>query len=196
MNIAILILAAGNSSRMKQPKQLLPVGNSTLINMAIKNALSIKASNVFCVLGAHFEDIKNSISHFDIDIIQNKDYHTGLSSSIVKGLKEIMPHNYDAVLVLLADQPKINSDYLDTLIKQSTLYPHKIIASIYNSNYGVPAIFPKHYFNQLLALKGDKGAKEILNSNLNDIKGVETKGQLIDIDTKEDYLNFLNNIQS
>lgn len=193
MNIAILILAAGGSSRMKATKQLLPIDNNTMLGLTIERALNSKANKVFCVLGAHSEDISKSIADYNVKIILNSEFEKGLSSSIIKGIESIKPYSFNAVLITLADQPNVDIEYINTLIDTSKKHSQHIIASNYSGNYGVPAIFPSKFFDQLLQLKGDKGAKIFLNSNSETVIAVEAKDQLIDIDTREDYLNYLKN---
>jgi len=195
MNIAILILAAGSSSRMGVAKQLLPVGQSTLLGISIKNALQSNASDTFCVLGANAESIKVTILKYNIETIINPNYKLGLSSSIVSGIKHIYTKNYDAVLIALGDQPLVTSQYLNTMIEAHKLNTENIIASRYNSTFGVPAIIPKLYFDQLLQLKGDKGAKDWLNSRKQTIISTESTN-LMDIDTKKEYQDYLNSIKS
>lgn len=190
MNIAILILAAGTSTRMGTAKQLLPVRDKTLLGLTIENAINSKANQVFCVLGANAETIEQSIKKYTIEIINNSNYKNGLSSSITEGIIYIITRNFDAVLIALGDQPKVESNYLNTLIDSFKNNPTQISASNYSNNAGVPAIFPKHYFEQLKHLKGDKGARELLNSHKDDIILFKTN-QLIDIDTKQDYDNLL-----
>ena len=191
MNIAILILAAGSSTRMGTIKQLLPVGNTTLLGITIENALKSNATKVYCVLGANFEAIRNSISNFRIEIIRNSDYENGLSTSISRGIEEIMHQDYDAILMVLADQPFINSETLNSLIQVYLIHPEKIVASSYESQVGIPVLIPKNYYSEFLKLSGDKGAKHFLNTNRDKIFAYNIKN-LTDIDTKEDYQELLN----
>ena len=191
MNVAILILAAGDSTRMGSPKQLLPLGDKTMIGCAIENALQSQANKVFCVLGANSEKINPSIENYDIETILNSNYKKGLSSSIVKGIETLQAAAFDAVLIMLADQPNVTTEYINTLIDAYRENPKNIITSKYSKTHGVPAVFPRKLYNQLQQLKGDKGAKTFLNASKN-IIGIDTNQPLIDIDTQEDYLNHLN----
>lgn len=191
MKTAILILAAGNSSRMESIKQLLPIGKKTLLGVAIENAKNSIADDVICILGAHYEKVEASIKHYNTEIIYNPNFKNGLSSSIVEGIKHIKSRAYSCVLIMLADQPKIKAPFLNELIHSFKLNPTKISASSYNKSIGVPAIFPKSNFKQLLQLKGDKGAKDYLNSNKVEVITLKNS-QLLDIDTPQDYLDFIN----
>ncbi|WP_296381494.1 nucleotidyltransferase family protein [Winogradskyella sp.] len=193
MNIAILILAAGNSSRMGVAKQLLPIGKTTLLGVTIENALQSNANQVSCILGANAEAVRTSISKYNIESIFNPNYESGLSSSIVSGIQYIINQNFDAVLILLGDQPLIKGKYLNEMINTYKNNGTKIIASTYDNTFGVPTIIPKTYFNQLLKLKGDKGAKDFLNTRKEDIIPLK-KTNLMDIDTKKEYQDYLNSI--
>lgn len=189
MKIAILILAAGQSSRMKRTKQLLPIGNNTLLGTVIQHALNTKRTNVYCVLGAESEKIKSSIQKYNLSIIINREYKQGMSTSIKKGVEFIVDNNYDGVFVILGDQPLIDTNYLNKVVETFNANPNKIVATKYSNVIGVPALFPKTYFNLLKNLSGDKGAREILNKNENLI-ALSTSG-LLDIDTKAQYDDFI-----
>ena len=190
MNIGIVILAAGMSSRMGTPKQLLPLNDTTLLGFAIENAIQSNANDVFCVLGAHAEKIQDSIQNYNIKIINNPYYKGGMSTSIVQAINNITHRTFDAVIIMLADQPKVDASYLNLLIDSYRKHSSRISASEYSGHLGVPALFPKAFFEQLLKLKGDKGAKAFLNSKKKDIIRIKNN-HLDDIDTNEDYLNFL-----
>ena len=194
MKIAVIILAAGGSTRMGKPKQLLAVHTTTLLGITIKNALLCEAEKVFCVLGSEFKKVKGSLKNFDIEIIRNASYKNGLSTSIHEGIKHIDRKFYDAALIMLGDQPSISPQYLNDLINTFKNHKNKVVASNYNNTLGVPAIFPKHTFNKLQELKGDKGAKAFLNSNTTTIISIDTITELLDIDTEEDYNNYLKSL--
>ena len=188
--LSILILAAGNASRMGSVKQLLPYKNSTLLGNAIKSALQSKADTVYCVLGANSERIQNEIIEPQVTFIINKGWQSGLSSSIVRGITYLqrLKEEPKAVLVMLADQPNIDANYLNILIKLHEKN-NEIVASVYNKTKGVPAIFPSTVFKSLLEIKGDKGAKLFLNNTSFTVLhlDMESTSVLKDIDTPEDY---------
>ncbi|TYQ00150.1 molybdenum cofactor cytidylyltransferase [Tenacibaculum adriaticum] len=194
MNIAILILAAGSSSRMGTPKQLLPIGNSTLLGITINTALNSNASKVLCVLGANAEKIKSSIKNYNIETVLNINYKNGISSSIISGIEHLIPMNFDAVLIMLGDQPNVGSEYLNSLIQLFLKNPKQISASNYDGKLGVPAIFPKTYFEDLKQLSGDKGARNLLNSfKVNSL--ILQSEEFIDIDTIKEYQDFISSIK-
>lgn len=191
MNIATLILAAGNSSRMGTPKQLLPAGKKTLLGVTIENVLLSKANNIYCILGANHKSISTAISKYNVDIILNSEYKSGLSSSIVAGIQHIKNQNFDAVLILLGDQPLITDISINLMVETYQKHNKNIIASLYNTSPGVPAIIPKKYFNSLLKLEGDKGAKGFLQTQKGNVITLNNSN-LMDIDTKRDYEDYVN----
>ncbi|CAL2095105.1 nucleotidyltransferase family protein [Tenacibaculum sp. 190524A02b] len=191
MKVAILILAAGTSSRMGSIKQVLPYKHTTLLGWTIEQVIAVKEADTFVVLGANMGLIKKSIDAYSITIIENKSYREGLSTSIVTGINTIEVNTFDKVLILLADQPKITTDYLKKLIEISKKNQAKIIASNYGDKIGVPAIFPKKYFSKLKELTGDKGAGKLLNITLKSEVLSLLNSNLTDIDTLTNYHKLL-----
>lgn len=192
MKCATLILAAGASSRMGKPKQLLQIGNASMLYRVIKNAVNSTTADVFVVLGAEADSIKDDICDLPIEIIFNPNYKNGLSSSIAKGIKRL--YKYDAVLILLADQLMISGSYLNKMVSELKNHPNTIIVSDYNGVKGVPALFPKRYYTNLLKLKGDKGAKQFLNSDIVATRTIISSVNLLDVDTPEDYQKLIQDI--
>jgi molybdenum cofactor cytidylyltransferase len=188
---AILILAAGSASRMGKIKQLLPYKNTTLLEWAIEQALKSTVKDVFCVFGANKDEIEKQLTTKTIEVIYNPNYKDGLSTSIVEGINLLQKHCFDNTLIMLADQPHVTSEYLNSIIETSKNNPSNIIASSYQGSVGVPALFPKKYFNDLLNLKGDKGAKNFLLQHNNNVIKVNSSQNLLDIDTPEDYQHLL-----
>lgn len=192
--MAVVILAAGASRRMGQPKQLLKWGDETLITHTLKTALKLNTNNIYVVLGANFQIIQKTIQHFPVTILNNNNWEQGLGTSIAWASKYIQEQGQeqklkvDAVLFILADQPFITSHYLNELI--SSFSPHKkqIIASSYqNGKFGVPAIFDTYYLNQLSKLNDDFGARHILKVNESFVKALKPPVKNVDLDFKEDY---------
>lgn len=194
-NIAILVLAAGRSSRMKTPKQLVKIGNNFLLEFVLSKAKAINKNHVYCVLGAKDALIRREISSSNIHFIYNANFKEGLSASIVSGISEIAmkSQNYESVLILLGDQPAIEKEYLNEMIALFSKDESKIIASNYGEKFGVPAIFPRRYFSKLKKMNGDFGAKEMLNKN-SDVIALSTQTNFVDIDTEKDLQDFKKSI--
>ena len=189
-NLAVLILAAGSSSRLGKSKQLLKIRNETLIEIALKNALKI-SSNIIVVLGHNGDKIKDKIKDFPIKIEINPNYKEGMGTSISYGISKLEKSN--KVLIMLSDQPLIPLSHYLKLIKKSEENENIIICSKYQNKFAVPSIFPNKYYLNLKQLKGDKGARNILEENPMDFIPLDDEYS-IDIDTKKDYLNLLNNM--
>ena len=198
LNIAILVLAAGASLRMGRSKQLLAWQGTTLLGHTIKTAKTVNSDEITLVLGAKATLIKSEmakrtdiLSH--IDVVENKRWATGLGSSIACGVNRLLLKNKhtDGILVVLADQPFVDTTYLNHMIRVFTSQPTKIVASAYGDRGGVPAIFSKLYFNRLKQLKDDFGAKELLKEARDSVLVLQSKKSTIDIDTPADYQKLL-----
>ncbi|OZV70721.1 nucleotidyltransferase family protein [Winogradskyella aurantia] len=193
MKTAILILAAGKSSRMGRPKQLLPIKHKTLLNSAIDTALASNCSDVICVIGAYRYKIKASIPSNSVKLLENSNFEHGLSTSIIEGVNYLEKTNCEGLLIMLADQPKISTSHLNQLLSSFENHPSQISATAYPNSLGVPAVFPKRFFEGLKQLKGDKGAKDFLNSRYHQIVQIK-HSQLFDIDTIQDYEDYLKSL--
>jgi molybdenum cofactor cytidylyltransferase len=189
---AILVLAAGASTRLGEPKQLLSYKNSTLLKHTINQVLAIQDAKVYVVLGAFFEEIYASIKQLPITIIKNDYWQEGLGSSIRVGVLEIQKNlSYNKVLITLGDLPlMLSKNYQDLLFhhKKSTT---EITATQYPTTNGVPVIFDSPYFNALSELSGDEGAKPLLVKNKSDVSFCEVSIAFFDIDTKDSYLKLI-----
>jgi molybdenum cofactor cytidylyltransferase len=191
-NIAILVLAAGKSSRMNSIKQLEKINNKTLLDITLEKVNNLFSENVFCVLGANADEIKQGITSKNIQFINNKNFENGLSASIVSGINYFNENklNFEGLFILLADQPAIETWYLESMLNLFQKNNDTIIASNYGNKLGVPVIFPKKYFTDLLLIIGDKGAKEFINKRKNEIIHPELTTNFFDIDTKSDLQFF------
>ena len=187
MNICGLILAAGGSSRLGRPKQLVNANGKSLLEKVIDNSLKTDLQQVYVVLGANLDQVEPSINHLPVSIIKNERWQEGIGSSISCGIRTIQREgNYDAVLIMLCDQLHINPHHLQALIHA---YLHKkasIIATTYGDQTGVPALFEQQYFTHLQKLSGDIGAKKILHQYAGSLHPIPFEQAIIDVDTPED----------
>jgi len=189
-NIAVIILAAGASSRMGTPKQLLKWKNTTLLGHALKTTKGINQSKIVVVLGANFELIKAKVNLDNCEILKNENWEEGLGKSIATGVSHVLRNdlNIDAVLVMLADQPLIDGAYLNTMIIAYREGAFQIVATSYkNGKQGVPVLFDKAYFQELSQLNDDKGAKAILRKHAANVIVVNATHDVSDIDTIDAY---------
>lgn len=193
-NLAIVVLAAGEGSRLKKVKQLLPYKTTTLLGQALQNALNVNPALVVCVLGAHSGEIKNAnVIPEGVKTCLNPDWSSGMGSSIRCGIKKALELNpsLGAVLITLADQPHVSDAFLQQLMLLGTQNPEKMIATSYSESPGVPALFPNIYFSELMQLEGKTGAKKILQSNPEMVVQITPDFTNLDIDTPEDYQSLL-----
>lgn len=187
--IAILILAAGSSKRMGSPKQLLPWGGTTLLGHSIAQAEKSDAGSVFIIIGANAEKIKETTQRTSATMLTNNEWRSGLGSSIVYGVQHLLMSttNIDGILIMLADQPQVDTAYLNGLIELFHSEQKQIIASSYKDELGVPAIFDKTYFDELSVLQGDNGAKSVIHKNVTYVTSFSPNKSIVDIDTKKTY---------
>lgn len=189
MTVPAIILAAGASRRLGQPKQLLELGGETLLERALRLAREAGARPVLALLGAHFAPICVTIPFDDAIPVLNDQWEQGLSSSIRAGLHELdvrAPHAPGA-LVMSCDQPRLTADHLRALLQAfaAQLTP-SIVASSYSGTQGVPAVFPRSVFPDLRALRGDKGARSLLVQPPCPVIALPFEGGELDIDLPDD----------
>jgi len=186
--IAGIILAAGTSSRLGQPKQLLTYKGKTLLNWVIEVAIQSSLSQIILVLGHKADDIQKTIIYPNISILHNPQYHQGQSSSIRHGIKALDPL-IDAAMFLLGDQPMIKLETINTLIAAYGKEKSLIVMPTFQGKRGNPVIFDRRFFPQLKTLSGDSGGRVLFDENVDQILMVEVDdpGILMDVDSFEDY---------
>jgi molybdenum cofactor cytidylyltransferase len=189
--ISIIILAAGPSTRLNEPKQLLSFRDKTLIEHAIDNALASNLGPVFVVLGSSADLISKKLKGYKgkINIVHNQEWESGVGSSIRAGVGEVEkkePKTY-GILITLVDQPLIDTSHLVNMIRSHFTFGKKIIASGYGGSFGVPAFFHKSLFNYIEKIDGDQGAKPIISKLKRDVHIIPNPDAELDIDTEADY---------
>ena len=183
----IIILAAGSSSRLGKPKQNLVYQGKTLLQRAIKAGLDSACEPVIIVLGANFDSIRATIKDSGVRIIYNQDWEEGMASSIRIGISQIqlLEPKTTSVILMLCDQPFVDASLLNQLVQKKSV--KRIVASSYDGITGAPVLFDAAYFDELLLLKGQEGAKKLLLKHPDDIDTASFPLGSIDIDTMEDY---------
>lgn len=186
--ISAIILAAGESKRMGQPKQLLPFRGSTLLGQIVENLLQSQAAETIVVLGYQAEKIIPQIAREPIRIVVNPDFEQGMSSSIKCGLSHIS-EAADGVMIVLGDQPLIEKETIDLLIEKHRQSERGIILPVYKGIRGHPVIFKMKYKDELLRLTGDIGGRQIIEWHPSDVLEVEVDSEsvVISIDAESDY---------
>lgn len=192
--IATIILAAGSSSRLGASKQLLIIDEETLLERTIKTCLHSNTNKTIVVLGSNAEAHAQAIEHLPIDIVTNKSWDAGIGSSIKAGLHYAMNRYSDlnAVILSVCDQPFLSSAYINSLITHYRESNKTVVASSYDGTIGVPALFDRCHFDPLCTLDDSHGAKKIIETIRDNVSTVAFEDGQIDIDTKEDYQQFIN----
>ncbi len=196
-NIGILILAAGGSSRLGKPKQLLDINGQYFIQHFINVATVFNPHSIAIVLGAEAEKIAGKITITEkISIIKNENWHEGMSTSLQSGIDYFvnLQHDIDNIIILLCDQPYVTTTHLQNLISKYEETQSPIIACNYGETFGPPVLIHKSFFPKLQELKGDEGAKKIINKNLDQVSFIEFEKGLIDIDTEGDYGEYVGSL--
>jgi molybdenum cofactor cytidylyltransferase len=186
---AIIILAAGNSSRMGLPKQLLQFRRKSLLRHAAENALAAHPAELIAILGFDADRMKLELDDLLLREVTNPGWEEGIASSIRMGITSL-PSTIDGALLMLCDQPFVTSDLLTRLIAACTA-EKPISATDYGQTLGVPACFGRSAFSWLLDLRGDKGAKGIIEQNRTHVAAIAFPEAGIDIDTIPDYKKHL-----
>lgn len=194
MNIGIIVLAAGSSSRMGRSKQLLEIEGEPLLCRCVKIALAVNPENVVVILGANEKPHREIIEKLPVQIISNYYWKTGMGSSIKTGLNYLLQSGaeLEAVIIMVCDQPALTADHLFKLIQKFNQKQGSIVASAYDNSGGVPALFGRSFFSNLLLLQDDQGAKKIIQQFPRQVETVDFLKGSIDLDTEEDYQNYLN----
>jgi len=203
--IAVVILAAGGSSRMGKPKQLLPIDGVPLLQKAVDAAKSFAADQagqsagtvkIYVVLGASSDEIKATLDFNGCTLLQNSDWQRGLAGSIILAIKEIdktIPEA-SAVLLMMGDQPFVTGSVLGKI--SDTFDPAKapiVVSSFCDRGTdqkipGPPALFAREFFADLIKLEGDSGARSVVMAHQDRAFAVDFAMGAIDIDTESDYI--------
>ena len=186
---ALIILAAGSSTRLGQPKQKLFYKGKSLLKHAVDEGLASRCYPVLVVLGANEGEVRAEIDSNEVQSVLNKDWENGMSSSIKCGINALVKSNPDVseVILMLCDQPFVDAEILNKLITQKQLSGKAIAACTYDNTLGTPVLFDRIFFSQLLCLEGQQGAKKLIFNNKDQVVSIPFPFGNIDIDTMEDY---------
>ncbi|SHM91022.1 molybdenum cofactor cytidylyltransferase [Chitinophaga jiangningensis] len=185
----IIILAAGASQRLGQPKQLLPFRGSTLLGKITSTAIESNIGPVLVTLGAFAEQVKPALASLHCKVTVNHHWEAGMGNTVAFGVTEFLRiyTNVSKLFLLVCDQPFIDARLLHRM--QALRSP--IVACRYEYNIGTPALFSEPYFAALQALQGSTGAKKLLTTHKDQVATIDFPEGIIDIDTIKDYHELL-----
>jgi len=185
--IAAVVLAAGMSRRMGTPKQLLRVGDKTLLEHALANVRASEVSEVVLVLGGEAESVRQQVGTRGVKLVVNPHYEQGMGTSLSKGLS-LVGDSCHGALIVLADQPLIRPTTLNRLIEFHSQTGAQITIPLYRGFRGNPVLLDRSVFSEVMTLAGDVGCRAIFGDHTEGIRKIEVSdpGILLDIDTEED----------
>ncbi|HJW42979.1 MAG TPA: nucleotidyltransferase family protein [Geothrix sp.] len=158
---AALILAAGSGTRMGGPKARLVLAGQTLLQRAIQITRAAGCDPVFAVVRDEVDGAASDVQDVPVRLILNSEAAEGMASSIRRGVAALPPE-VEAVLLMTVDQPAVDAALLRDLLALAAREPSRPAACAYAGTLGIPAVLPRRLFPDLLALRGDRGAKAIL----------------------------------
>jgi molybdenum cofactor cytidylyltransferase len=191
--IGIIVLAAGASIRMGTPKQLLKIEGISLIRRAAENALGCGCGPVVVVLGANANLIALELNGLAVEIAFNSDWDSGMSSSIRCGLNTLLATRpqMEAVILSVGDQPRVTGTLLAKLTTAHQQCGSQLVAASYSGHVGTPALFSRNYFDELLKVEGQGGAKRILQRHADKVLPVDLPEAAFDLDTPLEFAHFV-----
>lgn len=186
--IGAVVLAAGTSSRMGEAKQLLRVGERTLLQQVIENVRGAGVDEIVLVLGHRAETIQESVRSENVKIVVNQDYREGMGTSLRTGVVALSPEA-DAAFIVLADQPFVRPETLQRIAEEYRKSDAQIVIPMYKGFRGNPVLLNRSVFPEVMALKGDIGCRAIFGSHADGIVKVAVGdiGILLDVDNREDF---------
>jgi len=188
-------MAAGSSSRLGQPKQLLTFRDSLLLIHMIRECLESKLGDVYVVLGAYAKLIQPFLTDTPVKVLYNAQWPRGLSNSIAYGIKNMQKEQVDGVIIVLADQPYFSKELLLEIAQKKEEKNAPIIISQYERGAGPPSYFEASLFPELEQLDGDDGAKAVVSKYHDQVATIEFEKGHLDIDEVKD-LEILRKVNS
>ncbi len=191
-SVAAIVLAAGSSSRLGQPKQLLPVDGQPLLARTLDAVRFSSLEPRIVVLGGAEDAIRASVRLAGFDIVSNPDFEQGQATSLVAGIRAL-PEDVDGAIVLLGDQPLVEPWLLDKLVKAFVPGRHAAVRPRYADGPGNPVLLARELFPDLLDPQGDVGARDVLQAHRERIATVDhpIRNAHRDVDTLDDYAAFM-----
>src|ERR1700722_2835426 len=193
---AIVILAAGGSRRLGRPKQLLTVLGEPLLRRVVRMATEVHPDHLIVVLGRSAYDCVPVIKDCEADIVVNPFWESGLAGSIRIGVERAEEQGADSILLLLSDQPWLNSEVIRRFLDRMNGKTDVIISARYDGILGAPMMFGSDWFPQLKNLKGDQGARNLVSKETDRVEVIDWSEGALDVDTPDDLASLMRGLES
>jgi len=189
MGVAVIILAAGGSSRLGRAKQLLPVHGKSLLRRSVEAAVQSRAARCFVVLGSEASACATEVADLPAEVVVHSLWRNGMASSIRAGVQAARRSypELEAVVIALCDQPYLDASVINGLIEAWRASSCSIVASEYAGHRGAPALFSAVQLDRLEALSGEGGARSLFQAESSDVASVPFPLGGVDVDTEADY---------
>lgn len=185
-HVAAIVLAAGGSSRLGEPKQLLVIEGETLVHSAVRVAQEGGCELVCVVTGEAHEQVAQAVSDLDPIVVRNRTWTRGIGSSIRLGVQQLAVRDVSAIILLACDQPALGVDIICAIIARHEETGQAIIASRYAGTLGIPALFDRSCFEELQSLADDRGAKALIEADAARVALIEFPKGALDLDSPAD----------
>ncbi len=191
--LGAVLLAAGGSSRMGSPKQLLRIEDEALVTRMARRLVELEPASVMVVTGAASQAVKDQLSGLPVQIVHNPRWQDGMAGSLAAGVKNL-PVEVDGVLIMLCDQWQVGVEDLRELVRTWNADISHIAAACWDEEgrqvIGPPAIFPRALFEELINLRGDRGARAVIGKHRENASLVVMKNARFDLDKPADLKEF------
>jgi len=191
LKISGIILAAGASTRMTKYKQLLRFKGESLLKAIVHKCRQLELNEIVCITGYLDHELRAEAMNEGITFIHNMKHKEGMLGSLQLGINHVNDSSADAALVLLTDQPLIPLRHYQSMISTMVEHEAQLVATSYNEIIGVPAIYTRQYFQEIMALENNRSAKSVLKQHRDELIAIKCTEAGIDVDTDEDYQNLL-----
>lgn len=186
--VAAVVLAAGGSSRMGEPKQLLPVNGQPMVRRAVEAACDAGLAQVVVVVGASAPAVASALDGLRVHLVYNDAWAEGMSTSLRAGLAALSPE-VGAALVVLADQPGLSGDLLRQIVARYRASEAPIVVPYYHGQRGNPVLFHRRLFAELAQIEGDRGGRVLVDRYTDQVERIDMDDAAVvrDVDTRQDY---------
>jgi len=194
-SVFAVVLAAGSATRFGSTKQLAELNGTAMVRRACELAASVCGARHVLVAGHEWQAVVEACSPMNGFFLVNEQYSEGIGTSLAAAAR-VIGHAADALIVLLADQPRISAAHLQALIAAWRGGANEIVASAYAGTLGAPALFARGTFDKLFTLRGDQGARALFGDSRFSLRSIEYDAAAVDIDTVADLASLGHSVRS